>query len=108
MSWIRPLAVATTALTLVSTALAGAVLKVNGVEATPGQLAIARYKVTDDAPSLAGDEAAVTRAAKDLLIADMKMPGNWQLELIRHLPQLADGMAVILMAGYTSPESKLA
>ena len=71
MGWTRTLAVATTALTLASTALADVVFKVNGVEATPGQLAIARYKVTDDAPSLAGDEAAVTRAAKDLLIADI-------------------------------------
>ncbi|MDQ1348642.1 MAG: peptidyl-prolyl cis-trans isomerase, partial [Acidobacteriota bacterium] len=71
MCWTRTLAVATTALTLASTALADVVFKVNGVEATPGQLAIARYKVTDDAPSLAGDEAAVTRAAKDLLIADI-------------------------------------
>lgn len=75
MRWTRPLAAAAIHLTLffalVASGLADTVFRVNGVGITPGQLAIARYKVTDDAPSLAGDEAAVARKAKDLLIADI-------------------------------------
>ena len=67
----RTLASTAFALAFAASALADAVFKVNGVEVTPGQLAIARYKVTDDAPSLAGDEVAVTRKAKERLIADI-------------------------------------
>lgn len=36
----------------------------------------------------------------DLMIADIKMPGNADLELIRELPKVADGMPVILVTGY--------
>jgi parvulin-like peptidyl-prolyl isomerase len=63
-------AIATLTLALAATALADAVLKVNGAAVTPGQLAIAKFKVTDDVPSLTGNEAAVTRKAVDLLVAD--------------------------------------
>ncbi len=38
----------------------------------------------------------------DLLIADIRMPGNSDLELIRDLPQLAKGMPAILQTGYPS------
>lgn len=38
----------------------------------------------------------------DLLIADIKMPGNDELELIRDLPQAARGMPAILATGYPS------
>lgn len=71
MRLTRTLAAATFVLAIAATALAAAVLKVNGVEVAPGQLAIAKYKVADDTPSLAGDEAAVTRKAVDLLIANI-------------------------------------
>ena len=64
------LAAAALALALTTPAFADAVLKVNGGAVTPGQLAIAKFKVTDDTPSLAGDDAAVTRKAVDLLVAD--------------------------------------
>jgi DNA-binding NarL/FixJ family response regulator len=41
----------------------------------------------------------------DLLIADIKMPGNPQLELIQEWPRLAEGVPVILMTAYPSVES---
>ncbi|MCB9916010.1 MAG: response regulator [Planctomycetes bacterium] len=37
-----------------------------------------------------------------LLIADIKMPGNSDLELIRDLPEVARGMPAILQTGYPS------
>ena len=50
---------------------ADAAFKVDGVAVTPGQLAIARFKVTYDAPSLIGDEAAAARKAKDRILSDI-------------------------------------
>ena len=41
----------------------------------------------------------------DLLIADIKMPGNPNLELIRQLPDVAGGLPAILVTGYPSVES---
>lgn len=41
----------------------------------------------------------------DLLIADIKMPGNTDLELIKKLPKVAPGMPVIMVTGYPSLES---
>jgi len=38
----------------------------------------------------------------DLLIADIKMEGNFELEFIQDLPQIAAGMPVILVTGYPS------
>ncbi len=43
----------------------------------------------------------------DLLIADIKMPGNPGLELIRDLPRLAEGMSAILVTGYPSQSSAI-
>lgn len=43
----------------------------------------------------------------DLLISDIKMPGNSELELIREIPSLAPGMPVILVTGYPSLHSAL-
>ncbi len=43
----------------------------------------------------------------DLLIADIRMPGNEELELIRDLPDLAKGMPVILVTGYPSLHSAI-
>jgi parvulin-like peptidyl-prolyl isomerase len=67
----RLLAAATLSLAATASAFAGATLKVNGVEITPGQLAMARYRVTYDAPSLVGDDAAVTGRAVDRLVANV-------------------------------------
>ncbi len=41
----------------------------------------------------------------DLLIADIKMPGNVDLDLIKQVPRLAPGMPVIMVTGYPSLES---
>jgi two-component system NtrC family sensor kinase len=43
----------------------------------------------------------------DLLIADIKMEGNFELELIQDLPQIAAGMPVILVTGYPSLKSAI-
>lgn len=43
----------------------------------------------------------------DLLIADIKMPGNSDLELIRDLPRAAKGMPVILVTGCPSMQSAI-
>jgi ActR/RegA family two-component response regulator len=51
--------------------------------------------------SNAGDAASLLRNNDyDLLIADIKMPGNADLELVHELPEIADGMPVILVTGY--------
>lgn len=43
----------------------------------------------------------------DLLIADIKMPGNPELELIKKLPKLAKGIQVILVTGFPSAKSAI-
>jgi len=43
----------------------------------------------------------------DLLISDIKMPGNVELDLIRDLPRLAEGLPVILVTGYPSLHTAL-
>jgi len=57
------------------------------------------------------DAAAAVEKLKnngyDLLIADIKMPGNPDLELIRALPKVAEGMPVILVTGYPSQRSAI-
>ena len=41
----------------------------------------------------------------DALIADIHMPGNASLELIENVPQLADGLPVILLTGRPTVET---
>lgn len=43
----------------------------------------------------------------DLLVADIKMPGNDDLEFIEMLPTLAAGLPVILVTGYPSLETAI-
>ncbi len=43
----------------------------------------------------------------DLLIADIKMPGNPDLEMIKELPQLAKGMPAILVTAFPSQKSAI-
>ncbi len=53
----------------------------------------------------ANAEAAASLLAggeHDLLIADIKMPGNGNLEFVRSLPQIARGLPAILVTGYPS------
>ena len=61
------------------------------------------------------DCAKDARAAKellnknpyDLLIADIKMPGNDELEFIEALPTIAAGLPVILVTGYPSLDTAI-
>lgn len=43
----------------------------------------------------------------DLLIADIKMEGNFELEFVRNLPPSAQGMPVILVTGYPTLKSAI-
>jgi len=43
----------------------------------------------------------------DLLISDIKMPGNDNLELIKSLPQITEGLPVILVTGYASTQTAI-
>ena len=43
----------------------------------------------------------------DLLIADIHMPGNPELELVREIPVIAEGMPVLLVTGYPSANSAI-
>lgn len=43
----------------------------------------------------------------DLLIADIRMPGNTNLELIRDLPKISEGLPVILVTGYPSIQTAI-
>lgn len=55
-------------------------------------------------------EAGIEKLATndyDVLIADIKMPGNPDLELIRKLPQVAEGVSAILVTGYPSQNSAI-
>ncbi len=43
----------------------------------------------------------------DLLIADINMPGNLELELVKELPKISEGMPVILVTGNPSLDSAI-
>ena len=43
----------------------------------------------------------------DLLIADIRMPGNADLEFVKALPKIAEGMPVILATAYPSQDSAI-
>jgi DNA-binding response OmpR family regulator len=43
----------------------------------------------------------------DLLISDIKMPGNPKLELVRDIQNISDGLPVILVTGYPVLESAI-
>lgn len=43
----------------------------------------------------------------DLLIADIRMPGNTNLELIKDLPHISKGLPVILVTGYPSVQTAI-
>jgi DNA-binding response OmpR family regulator len=51
-------------------------------------------------PDAAAATALLSVQEFDLLIADIRMPGNEELELIRQHPQIAAGLPVILVTGY--------
>jgi DNA-binding response OmpR family regulator len=55
------------------------------------------------------DAIEATRRLKeetyDVVVADIRMPGNAELEFIKSLPEIADGIQVILVTGYPTVES---
>ena len=51
--------------------------------------------------------AKLTNEKFDLLIADIKMPGNEELELIHQVQRIAESLPVILVTGYPSIESAI-
>lgn len=55
-------------------------------------------------------DAAIAKLGEnqyDLLIADIKMPGNPELELVHKLPAIAPGLPAILVTGYPSLRSAI-
>jgi DNA-binding NtrC family response regulator len=74
------------------------------LDATADWLRREGYEVQTVA-SAAAAAAELNTTQYDLLIADIQMPGNPELELIRHLPQIAEGLPVLLVTGYPTPES---
>lgn len=56
----------------------------------------------DCAPDAASAAKMLESAEYDLLISDIKMPGNENMEFIQSLPQVAEGLPVILVTGYPS------
>ena len=61
----------------------------------------------DCAPDAIVAAELLRSADYDLLIADIKMQGNFELEFIRALPQIAESMPVILVTGYPSLRSAI-
>ena len=56
----------------------------------------------DCAGNAAAAKAMLHQHEYDLLIADIRMPGNDELEFIEELPTIAEGLPVILVTGYPS------
>jgi len=61
----------------------------------------------DSVPDAPAAKQKLAENEYDVLIADIKMPGNLGLELIRELPNIAEGMPVILITGYPSVHSAI-
>ncbi len=59
----------------------------------------------DTAPDAPAAIEKLGQSQYDLLISDIKMPGNPKLELINQVQEIARGMPVILVTGYPSVES---
>ncbi len=56
----------------------------------------------DCATDAAAAKALLRKKQYDLLIADIKMPGNEELDFIEELPAIVEGLPVILVTGYPS------
>ena len=61
----------------------------------------------DCAPDATSAAQMLRSGDHDLLIADIKMPGNFELEFIRDLPQIAEGLPVILVTGYPTLDTAI-
>ncbi|CAN5632019.1 hypothetical protein BH09PLA1_BH09PLA1_06350 [soil metagenome] len=77
------------------------------VEALADQLRREGYECHTVRDGLAAAAELNTANQYDLLIADIRMPGNPELELIKHLPQIVDGLPVILVTAYPDATSAL-
>jgi CheY-like chemotaxis protein len=64
--------------------------------------------VCSTAPDGAAASALLARDRFDVLIADIRMPGNADLELVRGIARSAGGLPVILVTGYPSLGSAIA
>jgi CheY-like chemotaxis protein len=61
-----------------------------------------------DCASNGGKAVEMLKAAKyDVLIADIKMPGNLELELVGETSRIAEGIPIILVTGYPSLNSAI-
>jgi CheY-like chemotaxis protein len=76
------------------------------VEALADLLRREGYECQTVPDGLAAAAELNTTTQYDLLIADIRMAGNADLELIRHLPQIAEGLPVILVTAY--PDAAIA
>jgi len=63
--------------------------------------------VCDCAPNAALAKEMLRQNPYDLLIADIKMPGNDELEFIEELPAIAAGLPVILVTGYPTLDTAI-
>ena len=61
----------------------------------------------DCAPDAASAAKLLRTGDHDLLIADIKMPGNVELEFIKDMPQIAQGLPVILVTGYPTLDTAI-
>jgi ActR/RegA family two-component response regulator len=61
----------------------------------------------DCAPDAAVAEKLLRASRYDLLIADIRMPGNKDLEFVGRLGDIAKGMPVILVTGYPSLDTAI-
>ncbi len=52
-------------------------------------------------------EAELSRGAVDVLVADIRMPGNFNLELVERVRTLPNPPAIILMTGFPTLESAI-
>jgi CheY-like chemotaxis protein len=73
----------------------------NFLHATADLLRVEGYRC-DAAMDVESAKRMLEAASYDLLITDAMLPGNTDLELVRHLPQIAQGLPVILVTGFPS------
>lgn len=74
------------------------------LEATVKYLKSAGYEV-ESAPDAHIAASLLQKHEFDLLVSDIEMPGNQNLALLRGLPQLTNGLPVILVTGHPTFET---